>query len=115
VTNRPDPSQPGEETLLLTVFLKHDQHKNLDEIQSLLGERAWWERFPPPGVEVVSWNVVMGIGQIVTLRLPPRLINAVNVELERSAWGAFTTEFYPTYDFVPVRERLTREWRERQK
>jgi len=112
VINRSDP--PPEETLLLTVFLKHDQSKNLDQIQNLLGERAWWERFPPPGVEIVSWNVVMGIGQIVTLRLPPRSINAVNVELERCAWGAFTTEFYPTYDFVPVRERLTREWRERQ-
>jgi hypothetical protein len=26
--------------------------------------------------------------------------------LERSAWGVFTTEFFPTYDFVPVRERI---------
>jgi hypothetical protein len=26
--------------------------------------------------------------------------------------GAFSTEFFPTYDFVPVRERLAREWRE---
>ena len=34
---------------------------------------------------------------------------AVNVELERRAWGVFHTECYPTYDFVPVRERLTRE------
>jgi len=34
----------------------------------------------------------------------------VNVEIERCAWGVFATEFYPTYDFVPVRERLKREW-----
>ena len=54
----------------------------------------------------------MGIGQIVTLRLPPHLLNVVNVEIERCAWGAFSTEFFPTYDFVPVRERLAREWRE---
>ena len=54
----------------------------------------------------------MGIGQIVTLRLPPHLINVVNVEIERCAWGAFSTEFFPTYDFIPVRERLAREWRE---
>ena len=56
----------------------------------------------------------MGIGQIVTLRLPPHLLNVVNVEIERCAWGAFSTEFFPTYDFVPVRERLAREWREAQ-
>jgi hypothetical protein len=101
-----------EETVLLTIFLKHDQTKNLEGIQGHLGRHEWWERFPPAGCEIVSWNVVMGIGQIVTLRLPPRLIPVVNVEIERSAWGVFTTEFFPTYDFVPVRERITRQWRE---
>ena len=102
-----------DETILLTVFLKHDQSKNLDAIQGHLAETAWWERFPPPGVEIVSWNVVMGIGQIVTLRLPPRLLAQVNVEIERCAWGVFATEFFPTYDFRPVRERLGREWQAR--
>lgn len=92
--------------ILLTVFLKHDQSQNIDQIQGTLAARDWWNRFPPPGVEVVSWNVVMGIGQIVTLRLPPEKLAAVNIEIERSAWGVFSTEFYPTYDFVPVRERI---------
>jgi hypothetical protein len=76
----------------------------------LAAKTGWWERFPPAGAEIVSWNVVMGIGQIVTLRLPPKLLNVVNVEIERCAWGVFATEFYPAYDFVPVRERLKREW-----
>lgn len=98
-------AEPGS-TIMLTVFLKHDQSQNIDQIQGTLAAREWWDRFPPPGVEVVSWNVVMGIGQIVTLRLPPERLAAVNIELERSAWGVFSTEFYPTYDFVPVRERI---------
>lgn len=105
-------SSSAAETILLTIFLKHDQSKNLAAIQDHLDSTGWWERFPPKGVEIVSWNVVMGIGQIVTLRLPPHLLNVVNVEIERCAWGAFSTEFFPTYDFVPVRERLAREWRE---
>ena len=100
----------AEETILLTIVLKHDQSQNIDQIQGTLAERAWWERFPPQGCEIVSWTVAMGLGQIVTLRLPPRLLNVVNIEIERSAWGVFSTEFYPTYDFVPVRERLKREW-----
>ena len=100
------------DTILLTIFLKHDQSKNLESIQAHLAATGWWERFPPKGAEIVSWNVVMGIGQIVTLRLPPRLLNSVNVEIERCAWGAFTTEFFPSYDFIPMRERLAREWRE---
>lgn len=95
-----------QETLLLTVVLKHDQSNNLDAVQTKLKEADWWERFPPEGVEIVSWTVAMGLGQIVTLRLPPSKLNVVNVELERSAWGVFRTECYPTYDFVPVREMI---------
>ena len=97
-------------TILLTVFLRHDQTQHLEQIQNSLAARGWWTGFPPEGVEVVSWVVAMGVGQIVTLRLPPDRLAAVNVELERRAWGVFSTDFYPTYDFVPVRERLTREW-----
>jgi hypothetical protein len=105
-------TEAADGTILLTIFLRHDQSKNLDSIQGHLASTGWWERFPPKGVEIVSWNVVMGIGQIVTLRLPPQLLNAVNVEIERCAWGVFSTEFFPSYDFIPVRERLAREWRE---
>jgi hypothetical protein len=95
--------------MLLTVFLRHDQSQNLEQLQARLDEADWWHGFPPEGCEVVSWVVAMGVGQIVTLRLPAGRLPAVNVELERRAWGVFQTDFYPTYDFLPVRERLTRE------
>jgi hypothetical protein len=94
------------ETMLLTVLLRHDQSNNLDTIQGKLKDAGWWERFPPAGVEIVSWTVAMGFGQIVTLRLPPSKLAEVNVELERSAWGVFRTECLPSYDFLPVRERI---------
>ena len=100
--------------ILLTVFLKHDQSQNLEEFQAELDARQWWRNFPPEGVEVESWNVVMGIGQIVTLRLPPDRLQAVNVALERYAWGVFRTETYISYDFMAVRERLARESAARQ-
>ena len=99
--------------ITLTVFLKHDQGQPLEEFQTKLDDRGWWENFPPEGVEIVSWNVVMGIGQIATLRMPPSKIQAVNVALEKFAWGVFRTEVYATYDFKAVRERLARESRER--
>ena len=73
------------ERIMLTVFLRHDQSQNLEEIQAHLGDQEWWTGFPPEGVEILSWNVVMGIGQIVTLRMPPELLPKVNVELERRA------------------------------
>ena len=103
----------GDE-ITLSVFLKHDQGQSLDEFQTKLDDRGWWENFPPDGVEIVSWNVVMGIGQIATLRLPPSKLQAVNIALEKYAWGVFQTEVYATYDFKIVRERLAREAKERQ-
>ncbi|AJK48210.1 hypothetical protein [Burkholderia plantarii] len=102
----PVTSENVRDAVLITVFLRHDQTNNLDAIQTRLKEADWWERFPPEGVRVVSWTVAMGFGQIVTLEVPPPLLPLVNLELERSAWGVFRTECYPTYDFLPVRERI---------
>lgn len=104
---------PTPETMMLTIFLRHDQSQNLDQLQPKLDDADWWHGFPPEGCEIVSWVVAMGVGQIVTLRLPASRLAAVNLELERRAWGVFSTDFYPTYDFVPVRERLSRESDER--
>ncbi|MGA6205071.1 hypothetical protein ACPESR_09960 [Nocardia testacea] len=109
------PRADSGDTMMLTVFLRHDQSQNLEQIQGRLDDAGWWQHFPPAGCEVVSWVVAMGVGQIVTLRLPVARLAAVNVELERRAWGVFHTDFYPTYDFVPVRERLARESDERRR
>lgn len=92
--------------MLLTIFLKHDQRNDLDAIQSKLKAKDWWSRFPIPGTRVVSWNVAVGFGQIVVIETPPGLIPLINLELERSAWGVFSTECFVSYDFLPVRERI---------
>jgi hypothetical protein len=88
--------------LLLTIFLKHRQSMNLAEINQKLDQTGFWQKFPPEGAEVVSWYVMMGIGQVVTLRLQAEQLRAVNLAIEQNAWGAFETEFYPTYDFQQV-------------
>ena len=95
-----------DDSVMLTIFLKHQKDKNLDEINAKLDKSGFWSKFPPDGVDVVSWYVMMGIGQVVTLRVPPSKLREVNLAIERSAWGAFDTEFYATYDFMPVWEKL---------
>ena len=90
------------DAFLLTVFFRHDQSKTLDEINDQLDETGFWQTFPPEGVDVVSWYVMMGVGQVVTLSVPAVKLRDVNLAIERSAWKAFRTEFYPTYDFMPV-------------
>ena len=99
----------NNDTFLLTIFLKHDQSRPLDELMAQQQETGFWKTFPPEGIEVVSWYVMMGIGQVVTLRVPPARLREVNVAIEKSAWGAFTTEFFPTYDFVPVWQGLRKQ------
>ena len=88
--------------ILLTIFFKHDQSRPLGELNAELTKQGFYKAFPPPGVEVVSWVVAMGIGQIVTLRLPASRLREVNRVLEDTAWGAYRTEFYPTYDYKAV-------------
>ena len=91
---------------LLTIFLKHDQTKTLAEIQAHLDRTGYFDSFPPAGIEIVSWYVCMGIGQVVTLNVPPERLREVNRVIEEKAWGAFSTEVYPTYDFKPLWDQL---------
>jgi len=96
----------NDNEILLTVFLRHQKDKNLAEINAKLDAAGFWKQFPPEGIEVVSWYVMMGIGQVATLRVPANRLREVNLAIEKSAWGAFDTEFYPTYDFRAVWEGI---------
>jgi hypothetical protein len=94
----PGPAATPADYILLTVIMKHDQSKNLDEINRLQDESGFWGRFPPEGILVESWYIAMGLGYIVTLRVPPARLREVNRAVEQTAWKGFRTEFYPTYD-----------------
>lgn len=93
-----------ENAMLLTVFLRHDQSRPLGELNIQANKQGFHKAFPPPGVEVVSWYVVMGIGQVITLRFPANRLREVNRVIEDVAWGPYRTEFYPTYDYKSVAE-----------
>jgi hypothetical protein len=92
----------ADNAVLLTVFFKHDQSRPLNELNAQLDKQGFRKAFPPAGVEVVSWYVMMGIGQVITLRLPASRLREVNRIIEDTAWGPYRTEFYPTYDYKAV-------------
>lgn len=102
---------PDKEAFLLTVFLKHDQTMNNVERGVLLEETGWRDMFPPEGVEIVDHYVMMGIGQVIVMRVPPERLRQLNRVIERAAWGAYQTEFYVTYDLAAARaaQRAARE------
>ena len=92
----------ADNAVMLTIFLKHHQSRPLRELNAQLEKQGYYKAFPPPGIEVVSWYVMMGIGQVVTLRLPASRLREVNRIFETTAWGSYRTEFYPTYDYKAV-------------
>ena len=92
----------SDNAIMVTIFFKHDQSRPLSELNAQLERQGFYKAFPPEGVEVVSWYVMMGVGQVVTLRLPAWRLREVNRVIENSAWGAYHTEFYPTYDYKAV-------------
>lgn len=95
-------ASPPDETMMLSVVLRHDQSLALAEQQQRLTANGHFERFPPQGVDVVSWYVMMGLGQVVTQRFPAARLREVNRAIETTAWGAFRTDIYATYDFAPI-------------
>jgi hypothetical protein len=91
-----------DNAVMLTIFLKHDESRPLGELNAQLEKQGFYKAFPPTGIEVVSWNIVMGIGQVVTLRLPASRLREVNRIFETTTWGAYRTKFYPTYDYKAI-------------
>jgi hypothetical protein len=88
--------------IMLTVILRYDESKTLDEIDQHLAKTGFIKNFPPEGVEIVSYYIVMGIGHVITIKLPPDKLREVNVAFEKGVWSAFRTEFYPTYDYARI-------------
>ncbi len=98
-----DGKLPQKDTILLTVFLKHDQSMNNVERDKILEASGFKKNFPPEGVEIVNHYVMMGIGQVVVMRMAPDMLRIVNRAIEHTAWGAFETEFYITYDLAEAK------------
>ncbi|MBO0739349.1 MAG: hypothetical protein J2P48_22905, partial [Alphaproteobacteria bacterium] len=38
---------PHSDSILLTIFLRHDQNKTVDEINEHLKQTGWYDKFPP--------------------------------------------------------------------
>lgn len=106
-TNQPAaaPSVAAPSDYVLVHFiLRQDESRNLAEIQQVMKDQKFWAEFPPEGIQVESWYVVMGLGHAITLRVPPSRLREVNLAMERAAWKIFRTECYPAYDLKKVAE-----------
>ena len=96
------PPDARNDSIMITVMLKHHQDKNIEELRAIREKNGFTELFPPPSARVISWYVMMGIGQVVTVKIPASELRNLNIAVEKSVWGAFSTEFYPTYDLYPT-------------
>lgn len=96
------PVPVSSDSVLVTIFLKHQQDKNLPEIRRILESQGFWDMFPPAEARVVSWTIAMGLGHIIILQVPLSVVRRLNLALENGAWGAFDTEIYMTYDYKPI-------------
>jgi len=95
--------------LLVTVILRHDQAKSLDDILTHTKKTGFYRVFPPQGSELVSWTVAMSYGFIIQLRTEPAALRNLNLYFEKKAWGAFRYEVYPSYDFEPIAQKFKTE------
>lgn len=96
----------NSDKILVTVVLKHQQDKSLAELQKKMDENQFWQSFPPKGMEIDSWYVMMGLGQVITLKVAPKDLRTLNLAIEKSAWGIFETNIYPTYEFKAIAQSI---------
>ena len=95
--------------ILITVVLKHQQDKNLTELQKKMDTNRFWQSFPPEDMKIESWYVAMGLGQVITVKIHPKDLRRLNLAIEKSAWGVFNTEIYPTYEFKEIAQGIKKE------
>ncbi len=98
-----------DQQFLVTVILRHDQSKTLEEILTHAKKTGFYRDFPPEGSELVSWIVAMSYGFIIHLRTEPAALRNLNLFFEKKAWGAFRYEIYPSYDFEPIAKKFKAE------
>ncbi len=93
---------PTEDSVIVTVILKHQQNKNLPEIRRILEAQGFWDIFPPKDCRVLSWTLAMGLGHVIVLQVPVSGVRRLNLAVENGAWGAFDSEFYLSYDYKAI-------------
>lgn len=47
-----------------------------------------------------------GLGQVITLKVAPKDLRTLNLAIEKSAWGIFETDIYPTYEFKGIAQSI---------
>ena len=98
---------PTKDSVLVTIVLKHQQDKNLQEIRRILEAQGFWDMFPPEDARVVSWTLAMGFGHVIVLQLPANAVRRLNLAIENGAWGAYDSEIYLSYDYKSIFEEYT--------
>ncbi len=93
---------PATDSVTVTIIMKHQQDKNLTEIRRKLEANGFWDLFPPADARVISWQIVVSMGHLITLKIPAGSIRRLNLAIENGAWGAYDTEIYISYDYLPV-------------
>lgn len=102
----PPPLAPAADTLsdsiLVTVVLKYQQDKNFAELRRILEAQGFWDLFPIAEARLVSWNIAIGLGHIITLKMPAGSIRRLNLAIQNGAWGAFNSDIYLSYEYMPI-------------
>src|SRR4051794_35906449 len=95
-------AQQSPDSVMITIFLKHQKDKNLDSLQMIQRKNHFAELFPPKSARVVSSYVMMSVGQVATVKIRDTELRTMTLSIDKGTWGAFNTESYPKYDYMPV-------------
>ena len=59
-----DISYKGNDSVMVTVFMRHFQENPVDTIQTRIMKQKFYEKLSKSHAKIQSWNVVMGIDRL---------------------------------------------------
>ncbi|MFP4599834.1 MAG: hypothetical protein ACLFVJ_16365 [Persicimonas sp.] len=95
-------SQQSDPDIRVTVVLHQEQNMTVEEIRATFEQNGFHEAFPPEDAVVESWQGVLDLGHVITLRLPAHRVPEVERAIDEREWGKIKPEVHASYDYRPL-------------
>lgn len=94
--------QQTDDDIRVTIVLKQDRDMTVEEMHATFEKNGFHDAFPPKDAVVESWQGVLDLGHVITLRLPAHRVPEVERSIDEREWGKITPEVHASYDYAPL-------------
>jgi hypothetical protein len=95
--NSTEAKPPLKQSSLLTLII-HEELSKEKALIPMLSKDKLRSKFERYGAEIISWRVALGLGEIITVRVPAGELRTVHRDVAALQSGSLQIGYYPTYE-----------------